>query len=61
MQTVERWIDLGLVLDELTYYIQVAMSSKAVVENKWRYMCGCAWNELTRRQDMAYDELGDHL
>lgn len=59
MQTLESWLDLGLTIEELTYYIAVAMNSKAAVENKWRYLCGCAWGELRRRQEMAYDELED--
>lgn len=51
--TVKRWLAAGLTLDDLDALIDVAMQSKAIVREKWRYFAGCAWRELTEMQAEA--------
>lgn len=47
------FFDAGLDLTDLLNFIPVAMRSKANVDKVWRYFCGCCWNEITDRQEMA--------
>lgn len=51
------WLEAGLEMEDLTHFIEVAMRSQAYPDNKFRYFAGCAWNELTLRQQMAHRHL----
>lgn len=52
--SVRVWVSNGLNLDDLTYYTDVAMRNATVRrEDKWRYFCGCCWNESRRRDELA--------
>ncbi len=51
--TVERFITLGLIVEELANLVSVTMYGKAQNDEKWKYFCGCCWREITDRQEMA--------
>lgn len=52
-ESVERWLNLGLPVDDLIALIPRAMRSKASHADTWRYFCGCAWRSLTDLQETA--------
>ena len=60
-ETVERFLGLGLELEDLTHFIGVAMRSRADNQdtNTWRYFCGCCWREVTTRQELARRAIED--
>lgn len=49
--SIDRFIDAGLELDDLTALVDVAMAARTTDE--WRYFCGCAWRRVTEAQEMA--------
>lgn len=51
--SVERFVQNGLTIEELERYILIAFSSRASGSKIWRYFCGCCWNEISRRQELA--------
>lgn len=52
--TVSQLTSAGLPLAILKDCIAVAMSQRGVLdENKFRYMCGCAWKKVSELQDRA--------
>lgn len=51
--TVQRFLGLGLTMDDLRRFIDVAMRSRAKNGDVWRYFCGCCWNEVADRQELA--------
>lgn len=51
--SVERFMASGLNLEDLRHLIEVAMRSKAVLSEKWRYFCGCCWRTITEIQEDA--------
>lgn len=51
--TVETFASAGLTLDELAYFIDVAMNSRATTYQKWKYFCGCCWGEIRKRDEMT--------
>lgn len=57
--SLERFVSVGLDAADMMRMIVVAMGSKARIADKWRYFCGCCWNEVTRRQEMALSSLAD--
>lgn len=57
--TIERFLSLSLTVDDLKHYTSVAMDSSAGNANVWRYFCGCCWNEVSRRQELARTMLED--
>jgi hypothetical protein len=53
MNSIEVFLSFGLTPAEIDNYVDVAMGSKASHRNVWRYFCGCCWNEINRRQELA--------
>lgn len=51
--SVERFLSNGLDIDDLARFVTVAMESKVYADKTWRYFCGCCWNEITERQELA--------
>lgn len=51
--SIERFIACGLTLDDLMHFIIAAVTSKASWGQIWRYFCGCCWNEISDRQELA--------
>lgn len=52
--SVERWLNLGLPVDDIERLIHVAMvSPKVSTDETWRYFCGCCWRSLTELQEIA--------
>lgn len=56
---VATFLERGLSLDDLVEYVGVAMESRALVDDKWRYFCGCCWRELTERTELARQLIED--
>lgn len=52
-QSVERFLDQGLEIGELTTFLELAMNSKVIHREVWRYFCGCCWKEISKRQELA--------
>lgn len=57
--TIDTFIGRGLNLDDLTYYVRVAMGSRAHHDDVWRYFCGCCWRELTTSDEQARQLIED--
>jgi len=57
--TIERFLSLGLDVDDLTRYVTVAMNAGTYNDRTWRYFCGCCWNEIGRRQELARQLIED--
>lgn len=55
--SIQRFLELGFDLLDLTRYVRVAMESTATHQDKFRYMCGCLWRELEERQRLARELL----
>lgn len=51
--SVERFLENGLPIEELTRLVRVAMDSQSSNTDKWRYFCGCAWRAITDLQETA--------
>lgn len=51
--SVERFLDLGLDINDLVEMVPVAMRSNVSTDSVWRYFCGIAWKEIARRQELA--------
>lgn len=51
--SIEMFVDAGLPIEEVIALIPVAMKSKAIVDEKWRYFCGCCWRTITDLQEEA--------
>lgn len=51
--SVDRWIELGLTIDDLEEAVKIAMRSKKPSEATWKWFCGIAWKMLRDRQDAA--------
>lgn len=51
--SLATFLQNGLSLGDLQRYVDVAFTSKASPRMVWRYFCGCCWNEIGRRQEMA--------
>lgn len=49
--SIDRFIDVGLELDDLIELVDVAMAARTTDE--WRYFCGCAWRRVTEAQEAA--------
>lgn len=43
----------GLTLDDMTDFVRIAMRSTSSPAHVWRYFCGCCWNEIKARQEIA--------
>jgi hypothetical protein len=53
-QTVDALLAAGLPMALLKECIQITMSRRSIVaENRFRYMCGVAWNKVSKIQDRA--------
>jgi HNH endonuclease len=52
-QSIARWIEAGLSAWDLIDLIPIAMKAKIVTGQTWRYFAGCAWKEITKRQELA--------
>jgi hypothetical protein len=57
--SIERFISLGLNVDDLIHFTHVTMRGPARGQNVWRYFCGCCWRELTTRQELARQAIED--
>ena len=56
--TVLRFVSLGLELEELAWYVRIAMDKPNVATAaRWKYFCGCCWGEIKRRQADALETL----
>ena len=53
LASLERFLSLGLSVQDMSYFIKVTMESRAAIAGKWRYFCGCCWKEIQARQDLA--------
>jgi len=53
--TINTFHELSFEIEDLRYYIRIAMASKAERPSKWRYFCGCCWAEIRRRQEIVQD------
>lgn len=51
--SVERFLTLGLDVDDLARCIRIAMSGPARSAGVWSYFCGVAWNEIRDLQRAA--------
>lgn len=51
--SIERFLANGLDAQVLTRFVRVAMESKVSARDVWRYFCGCCWNEISDRQEIA--------
>lgn len=52
--TIERFLSLGLTIDDFQRFIDIAMGKRDVtVSEKFRYFCGCCWRHLTDLQESA--------
>lgn len=52
--SVETWAAAGLTMEDFQYLVRRAMKApKVTANNVWRYFCGCCWNEIKDRQDLA--------
>lgn len=52
--SVERFLSLGLHIDILCHYIEVAMRKQGVPSaERWNYFCGCCWRTLDDAQAKA--------
>lgn len=49
--SVERFLDLGLQMDDLHELVDVAMGSRS--DDPWRYFCGCCWRRVEQAQKEA--------
>ena len=57
--SIERFISLGLTVDEMKRLIRKAMANDKVdPEETWRYFCGCCWRAITDLQESARHYLG---
>lgn len=54
-QSINRFIDAGLELDDLCELVDVAMGART--DDPWRYFCGCCWKRLTEAQETAREIL----
>lgn len=43
----------GLTMEDLCRYVNVAFTARINTDTVWRYFCGCCWNEISRRQELA--------
>lgn len=43
----------GMTGPELAAFVQIAMRAKSSLDGKWRYFCGCCWNEIRNRETLA--------
>lgn len=57
--SIERFLANGLDANDLARLTQIAMESKARTDRVWRYFCGCCWNEISRRQELARQMIED--
>lgn len=51
--SIDTFIDAGLPESALQECVRIAMSRKAAVSQKWRYMCGVAWKKVAELQERA--------
>lgn len=51
--TIERFMALGLTLDDFLRYVEVVDRRHLHYKDRWPYFCGCCWKEINRRQDTA--------
>lgn len=51
--SIERFIANGLGEGDLVRFVRVAMESNVSARDTWRYFCGCCWNEVADRQEIA--------
>jgi hypothetical protein len=54
-QSISRFIEAGLELDDLSDLIDVAMGART--PDPWRYFCGCAWRRIKESQEAAREVL----
>lgn len=57
--SIDVFLANGLTIEELKRYIDTAMNSRAKPSGTWRYLCGCCWNEIGRRQERARQLIED--
>lgn len=57
--SIRTFIKNGMDVNELHEMTHVAMESRATSDKTWRYFCGCCWNRLARRQEIARQLIED--
>lgn len=50
---IKAFIARGLTIDEIENYVLVAVTGPASFWKMFNYMCGCCWNEIGRREELA--------
>ena len=56
MDSIERFLEAGLSLEELTDdLLPKAMRSQAAMSKKWKYFCGMAWRAVRELQALAIE------
>lgn len=55
--SLERFLSAGLEATDMVRLVEAAMTSQAFIDRKWRYFCGCCWNEINARQELALNVL----
>lgn len=59
LTTVRTFLERGLLLEELTRYVDKAMTISSGYDGRWRYFCGIGWRVLTQRDEEARRLLED--
>lgn len=50
---VSRRLRFEILAQDITRFVRVSMESKVSARDAWRYFCGCCWNEVSDRQEIA--------
>ena len=48
--SIARFYDMGYSPERLIWFIRVSMESKADIKGKFKYFCGCVWNDFATVQ-----------
>lgn len=48
--SIARFYDMGYSPERLIWFIRVAMEGKADIKGKFKYFCGCVWNDFSAVQ-----------
>lgn len=51
--SVERFLASGLTGDDLLHFMDVTYDRNKPAVHCWKYFCGCCWNEIGQRQEIA--------
>jgi hypothetical protein len=56
---IARFLHRGLTYEDLEHFIPVPMRADIQRPRRFNYFCGCCWNELTEREELARRLLED--